>query len=174
MEKNKLDILYNCQCCIIEVVGKQQQMYHRAFCENYSFLFRSLIQQHVMNVNDIKVSPYFSNSKNAKIECDSNRATRKEDTVMLPNKVRMNQTKTKLVELDPTENASKKLKSESLLLDLDPVKSEPIQPENWDTVLENIRTMRLNRDAPVDYLGAELCANKDCPPKVKLQHMYQH
>lgn len=39
-------------------------------------------------------------------------------------------------------------------------------PENWETVLNNIRNMRSARDAPVDQMGAEQCADATTSPQV--------
>ena len=41
-------------------------------------------------------------------------------------------------------------------------------PENWESVVDNIRKMRINRDAPVDLMGAEQCADEATTPEVKL------
>lgn len=41
------------------------------------------------------------------------------------------------------------------------------QPNNWRQVLGNIRTMRASGDAPVDTMGCDECAEKNCPPEVK-------
>ena len=39
-------------------------------------------------------------------------------------------------------------------------------PENWEAVLNNIRCMRKARDAPVDHMGAEKCADEAGSPEV--------
>lgn len=41
-------------------------------------------------------------------------------------------------------------------------------PEHWEAVLDNIRTMRAARDAPVDQMGAEKCTDTDISPEVKI------
>ncbi|KZS08087.1 Endonuclease III 1-like protein [Daphnia magna] len=43
----------------------------------------------------------------------------------------------------------------------DNVTKEPIMPENWETVLKNIQIMRAKKDAPVDLMGAEKCADAE-------------
>ncbi|XP_032316072.1 endonuclease III-like protein 1 isoform X1 [Camelus ferus] len=39
------------------------------------------------------------------------------------------------------------------------------EPRDWQQQLENIRTMRSGKDAPVDQLGAEHCYDLSAPPK---------
>lgn len=40
------------------------------------------------------------------------------------------------------------------------------QPQDWRQQLDNIRTMRSGKDAPVDQLGAEHCFDPSASPKV--------
>lgn len=40
------------------------------------------------------------------------------------------------------------------------------EPQDWQQQLANIRTMRSEKDAPVDQLGAEHCYDPSVPPKV--------
>lgn len=40
------------------------------------------------------------------------------------------------------------------------------EPRDWRQQLENIRTMRSGKDAPVDWLGVEHCHDPSAPPKV--------
>uniref|UniRef100_A0A1B6I1D0 Endonuclease III homolog n=1 Tax=Homalodisca liturata TaxID=320908 RepID=A0A1B6I1D0_9HEMI len=40
------------------------------------------------------------------------------------------------------------------------------EPENWIQVLENIREMRKEKDAPVDDMGCDKCSDEDAPPQV--------
>lgn len=40
------------------------------------------------------------------------------------------------------------------------------QPQDWRQQLDNIRTMRSAKDAPVDQLGAEHCFDPSASPKV--------
>lgn len=47
---------------------------------------------------------------------------------------------------------------------LDP---SPWRPDHWQLVLDNIRTMRSSRDAPVDSMGAEKSTDVDAPPQVR-------
>ncbi|XP_048967464.1 endonuclease III-like protein 1 isoform X9 [Canis lupus dingo] len=39
------------------------------------------------------------------------------------------------------------------------------EPQDWRQQLENIRTMRSGKDAPVDWLGVEHCHDPSAPPK---------
>ncbi|XP_025840686.1 endonuclease III-like protein 1 isoform X3 [Vulpes vulpes] len=41
------------------------------------------------------------------------------------------------------------------------------EPRDWRQQLENIRTMRSGKDAPVDWLGVEHCHDPSAPPKVQ-------
>uniref|UniRef100_A0A8I3S2E2 Endonuclease III-like protein 1 n=1 Tax=Canis lupus familiaris TaxID=9615 RepID=A0A8I3S2E2_CANLF len=41
------------------------------------------------------------------------------------------------------------------------------EPQDWRQQLENIRTMRSGKDAPVDWLGVEHCHDPSAPPKVQ-------
>ncbi|XP_058142627.1 endonuclease III-like protein 1 [Dasypus novemcinctus] len=41
------------------------------------------------------------------------------------------------------------------------------EPRDWRQQLANIRTMRSEKDAPVDQLGAEHCYDPSAPPKVR-------
>ena len=40
-------------------------------------------------------------------------------------------------------------------------------PDNWETILDNIRQMRRSRDAPVDSMGAEKCADRGASQQVQ-------
>jgi hypothetical protein len=40
------------------------------------------------------------------------------------------------------------------------------EPKNWHEVLNNIREMRKQRDAPVDTMGCDKCADEDARPEV--------
>lgn len=42
----------------------------------------------------------------------------------------------------------------------------PFEPLNWQVVLDNIRKMRKDRDAPIDSMGAEKCVDESAPPQV--------
>ena len=53
--------------------------------------------------------------------------------------------------------------------DIEDIHKSLWKPDNWETVLENVRLMRRNRDAPVDSMGAEKCADQDAPPKVNIE-----
>lgn len=47
-----------------------------------------------------------------------------------------------------------------------PLKVPSWEPQDWQQQLANIRTMRNEKDAPVDQLGAEHCYDPSVPPKV--------
>lgn len=40
------------------------------------------------------------------------------------------------------------------------------EPSNWHTMLNNIREMRKNMDAPVDNMGCHKCHDDNAPPEV--------
>ncbi|XP_059548729.1 endonuclease III-like protein 1 isoform X3 [Myotis daubentonii] len=48
-----------------------------------------------------------------------------------------------------------------------PLKVPSWEPQDWQQQLANIRTMRSEKDAPVDQLGAEHCYDPSVPPKVQ-------
>ncbi|XP_036135451.1 endonuclease III-like protein 1 isoform X1 [Molossus molossus] len=48
-----------------------------------------------------------------------------------------------------------------------PLKVPSWEPQDWQQQLANIRTMRSEKDAPVDQLGAEHCYDPSAPPKVR-------
>lgn len=45
-------------------------------------------------------------------------------------------------------------------------KKDKWEPENWNLVLNNIREMRKNADAPVDSMGCDKCMDNDALPEV--------
>lgn len=47
-----------------------------------------------------------------------------------------------------------------------PLKVPSWEPQDWQQQLANIRTMRSEKDAPVDQLGVEHCYDTSVPPKV--------
>ncbi|XP_077762295.1 endonuclease III-like protein 1 isoform X4 [Canis aureus] len=47
------------------------------------------------------------------------------------------------------------------------------EPQDWRQQLENIRTMRSGKDAPVDWLGVEHCHDPSAPPKSKVKYIKQ-
>lgn len=71
-------------------------------------------------------------------DCVKNKSERKEDTVH--------------VDSSTEETENKKLKWE---------------PKNWREVLNNIREMRKQRDAPVDTMGCDKCADESARPEVR-------
>jgi endonuclease-3 len=42
------------------------------------------------------------------------------------------------------------------------------EPKNWREVVSNIREMRKQRDAPVDTMGCDKCADESAPPEVNV------
>ncbi|XP_006893938.1 PREDICTED: endonuclease III-like protein 1 [Elephantulus edwardii] len=50
---------------------------------------------------------------------------------------------------------------------VEPLRPPAWEPQDWQKQLENIRTMRSRKDAPVDRLGAEHCYDSSAPPKVQ-------
>lgn len=51
------------------------------------------------------------------------------------------------------------------------VEADPSEVPGWTEILENIREMRKSRDAPVDSMGAEKCAEKAVDPKMYRFHV---
>lgn len=39
-------------------------------------------------------------------------------------------------------------------------------PNNWELVLNNIRQMRSEKEAPVDVMGCDKCSDESAPPEV--------
>ena len=124
-----------------------------------SFLNR-LIQLHAM---DSKQSKYFTKTRQLKIEYESNEITNDDKGIKTRSKTKP------AGEIAPNEKRTKRSKKDILcpeIKEMKAVKSESVQPENWEQILDSIRSMRRERDAPVDLLGAEQCSDKDCPPQV--------
>jgi hypothetical protein len=44
------------------------------------------------------------------------------------------------------------------------------EPKNWHEVVNNIREMRKQRDAPVDTMGCDKCADESAPPEVNVDY----
>jgi endonuclease-3 len=44
------------------------------------------------------------------------------------------------------------------------------EPKNWHEVVNNIREMRKQRDAPVDSMGCDKCADESAPPEVNVDY----
>lgn len=44
------------------------------------------------------------------------------------------------------------------------------EPKNWHEVVNNIREMRKQRDAPVDTMGCDKCADESAPPEVNIDY----
>ena len=121
-----------------------------------------------------KSSKYFQDIKNAEVDHED-----KGDLVSLTNQqlappgkflglgqdVRKLCNKSKLETQDCREKQAKKKKVCSSP-EIDEPTDKLWQPENWEMVIDNIRKMRIHRDAPVDNMGCSNCADVDCPPEV--------
>jgi hypothetical protein len=44
------------------------------------------------------------------------------------------------------------------------------EPKNWHEVVNNIREMRKQRDAPVDTMGCDKCTDESAPPEVNVDY----
>lgn len=66
----------------------------------------------------------------------------------------------------------KKKKRAPVKIQSDEAPKENWCPENWRATLENIRTMRKNRTAPVDDMGCHKCADpEDTPSNFRFQSL---
>jgi endonuclease-3 len=69
-----------------------------------------------------------------------------------------------------SESANEKVKSKKAKKVVSSVEENTAQkhflPENWEAVLNNIQIMRAEKDAPVDQMGAEQCADSATSPEV--------
>ena len=116
-------------------------------------------------IGNFKQSPYFRNKKNVKIEYDNNQTVKEENSEAPVETMVKKELRVELIP-DLRGNHSKISGSRVPMPESSAIKSELLRPDNWETVLENIRTMRTKQDAPVDQLVAEHLSNKDCPPEV--------
>ncbi len=68
------------------------------------------------------------------------------------------------------ESANEKIKSKKVKKVVSSVEEnaaeKPFLPDNWEAVLNNIQIMRAEKDAPVDQMGAEQCADSASSPEV--------
>ncbi|KAG8234708.1 hypothetical protein J437_LFUL014324 [Ladona fulva] len=53
----------------------------------------------------------------------------------------------------------------------DASESERWRPANWEKIIDNIREMRKNKDAPVDNMGCDECPDKGVEPEVYRYHV---
>lgn len=88
------------------------------------------------------------------------------DNMSLPTSSAASHTTPELPSSQNTNANSKSVKSS-----LSPSKSlgstVALPPPNWERVLENIREMRITRDAPVDKMGANDCSTDTASPQVR-------
>jgi len=127
---------------------------------------------------DSKTSPYFMNIPNT--SCDqepscqvsSRRQTRSTNKTPIkqesagPSIEPYPKIKSEDGEVVTKKRIKKKLVAVKQEITVKTEAKEPWVPENWETVLDNIRTMRQDRDAPVDVMGAEKCTTENYPPEV--------
>lgn len=125
--------------------------------------------------NTMKKSPYFlagssestsDDRKSSKREnLSSKRQTRSSKTLMKSSSSTELKTKLGTVDIESCVSSKTAVITKTKKSVVRPVKDEWM-PENWEMVLENIRSMRKARDAPVDNMGAEQCADSASPPEV--------
>lgn len=111
-------------------------------------------------------SPYFT----SKEECHSVKAA------SLPSKrqTRSSKKQSIKIKLDDTvgknESANEKVtfkKDKKVVSSVEEnTEEKTFLPENWEAVLNNIQIMRAKKDAPVDQMGAEQCADSEISPEV--------
>lgn len=65
------------------------------------------------------------------------------------------------MEYEETPNDSNK----NVSVTLDDDKRAKWEPNNWMKIVENIREMRKERDAPVDTMGCDMCMDETGSPK---------
>uniref|UniRef100_A0A8D8M8N7 Endonuclease III homolog n=1 Tax=Cacopsylla melanoneura TaxID=428564 RepID=A0A8D8M8N7_9HEMI len=75
--------------------------------------------------------------------------------------------------LNKTDRTStkKKVQREIEGKDEEESKKNKWEPENWNQVLQNIREMRKNLDAPVDSMGCDQSYDKDISPQIRRFHV---
>ena len=117
----------------------------------------------IMEMNSRK-SPYFTSKKDSE---------HSEDASPSKKQTRSSKQQTIKIKLDETanvnESANKKVKVDKAQKAVIPAEEKikkPFFPENWETVLDNIKIMRAVKDAPVDQMGAEQCADSASSPEV--------
>lgn len=104
-------------------------------------------------------SPYFTDVKQGSSVDENIQSLPKRQTRSITNKKETCKLKLEAISnAFSKENAKfKRTRKTSIPIQEDSVKQTKY-PENWEAVLNNIRTMRADRDAPVDQMGAEQCA----------------
>lgn len=73
------------------------------------------------------------------------------------------------IKQEPHENpkpTSSKLKREHIKIKYET--QDDNKPYKWETVLENVREMRKNCDAPVDTMGCDRCVDEKASPEVSV------
>lgn len=111
-------------------------------------------------------SPYFT----SKEECN----TAKAESSPSKRQTRSSKQQTIKIKFDDTsagsESANEKVKSKKAKKVVSAVEENTAQklflPEHWEAVLNNIQIMRAEKDAPVDQMGAEQCADSATSPEV--------
>ena len=151
-----------------------------------TFNVRNIIPAILFQINrvfimDSKKSPYFSSlvseesiSGSDQVQKETNlsskRQTRSSTSSCTTSKTTQFKAKLKVEKQnDATSNNMLAVTSSAKKITRKNVKEEvlqPWQPENWEVVFENIRSMRLSRDAPVDSMGAEKSVDPNTPPEV--------
>ncbi|KAL5290553.1 NTHL1 family protein [Megaselia abdita] len=99
-------------------------------------------------------SPYFSPIK----------TRNKRQAIRTVEKEELPSTSKVIPELKKSKPISKKVKESGICAVKD---IEDWEPPNWKTVLENIRKMRVEKDAPVDTMGCHKCADEDADDKTR-------
>lgn len=105
-------------------------------------------------------SPYFTSEEESKSASSSKRQTRSGKRQAI--RIKLDETTGGLNESANEMVKVKKVKKVAASVEAD----KPFLPENWDTVLHNIQIMRAKKDAPVDQMGAEQCADSASSPEV--------
>ena len=137
-------------------------------------MFMPIILNHVSRIstaafNAIKImemnrkSPYFTSEEESKSASPSKRQTRSGKRQAIG--IMLDETTGGLNESANEMVKVKKVKKMAASVEENKA-DKPFLPENWDTVLHNIQIMRAMKDAPVDKMGAEQCADSASSPEV--------
>ena len=97
-------------------------------------------------------------SRNVKLPENEETLATMEVLTMQPIKSKKSPNKNKGKSLNEEPCSSKKIKKEVL--------NDSWEPPNWKLVLENIRQMRSDDNAPVDTMGCHKCADENADEKV--------
>jgi endonuclease-3 len=116
----------------------------------------------IMEMNSRK-SPYFTSEEESKSASSSKRQTRSGKRQAIG--IKLDETTGGLNESANEMVKVKKVKKVAASVEENKA-DKPFLPENWDTVLHNIQIMRAKKDAPVDQMGAEQCADSASSPEV--------